>query len=114
MQSWNETTASNFESMLGQALPESSELFTKGLGMLDEVFGTTLVKQQEMEDAQKALVDQFAKTGDLDAFQERAARYSRRGFEGNERRDGRGSDEGRRFVRKSFGTAEGDPDRDRF
>lgn len=68
MQDWLTNTASGLQTMLEKALPDAGDEFMKGLGALDEVFGTTLVKQQEMEDAQQALIDQYAKTGDLDAF----------------------------------------------
>jgi hypothetical protein len=54
--------------MLGTKLPEASQAYKDALGEVDAVMGTDYVAQYELKEAVKGLVDQYARTNDLDAF----------------------------------------------
>ncbi len=68
MQSWNEGTANDLVNMMGNKLKTSSDEYRNALGMIDEVLGTTHLKQLEHNETLQALVDEYAKTGNLDEF----------------------------------------------
>ena len=68
MDAWVSGTATDVEQMLGQRFPESSKLYRDALLELDNVMGTDYTKQLEMKDAIQGLVDQYARTQDLDSF----------------------------------------------
>jgi len=68
MDAWVSGTAADVEQMLGQKFPESSKLYRDALLELDDVMGTDYTKQLEMKDAIQGLVDQYARTRDLESF----------------------------------------------
>lgn len=68
MDNWVSGTAADVEQMLGQKFPESSQLYRDALKELDDVMGTDYTKQLELKDAVQGLVDQYARTKDLEGF----------------------------------------------
>lgn len=70
MQTWLTTTAGKVQTALGQSLPEASLKYKEALGAADEILGTSLAKETAQTEAVQALVDQYARTGDLIAFKE--------------------------------------------
>jgi hypothetical protein len=68
MDNWVANTASGVVNMLGTKLPEASQAYKDALGEVDAVMGTDYVAQYELKEAVKGLVDQYARTNDLDAF----------------------------------------------
>jgi hypothetical protein len=68
MDNWVANTASGVVNMLGTKLPEASQAYKDALGAVDAVMGTDYVAQYELKEAVKGLVDQYARTNDLDAF----------------------------------------------
>lgn len=48
----------------------SSDKYMEALAATDDVLGTGFVNQKNMEDSTKALVDNFARTGDIEAYKE--------------------------------------------
>lgn len=68
MDGWVSDTASSVQNMLGQALPESSGLYRDALGEIDDIMGTQYTSQLNLKESVQGLVDQYARTGDLEAF----------------------------------------------
>jgi uncharacterized coiled-coil DUF342 family protein len=68
MDRWMSDTAGQVVQMLGQKMPESSSRYRDALREVDDVLGTNHTQQLEQKEAVKALVDEYAKTGNLDAF----------------------------------------------
>lgn len=68
MDNWVSGTAADVEQMLGQKFPESSQLYRDALKELDDVMGTDYTNQLELKDAVQGLVDQYARTKDLEGF----------------------------------------------
>jgi tape measure domain-containing protein len=70
MDDWVQNTASQVHDALGRRFSESSKAFRDALAIVDEVLGTNYVQQLKLSDSVKSLVDQYARTKDLDAFRE--------------------------------------------
>lgn len=62
------TTGNELASLLGGSMAEGSDKYRQGLQAIDDVMGTTLVKELEHKEAVKALADEYSRTGDLDKF----------------------------------------------
>lgn len=84
MNNWVTNTASSVQSMLGQKLPESSAAYRKGLLALDEVMGTQYTKAFDLEQSTQRLINQYARTGDIDAFKEGLEKIKEEGLAGME------------------------------
>jgi len=69
MQQWVTGTAGQVENALRQKLPESSAILYDALAVVDQVMGTSLLKEQQQADAVNALVDAFSKTEDIETFE---------------------------------------------
>ncbi|KKM08388.1 hypothetical protein SY88_23650 [Clostridiales bacterium PH28_bin88] len=70
MDRWMNETAGQVVNMLGQKFPESSEKFRAALAEVDEILGTNHLQQLEQKESVQKLVDEYAKTGNLDAFRQ--------------------------------------------
>ena len=68
MDNWVANTASGVVNMLGTKLPEASQAYKDALGEVDAVMGTDYVAQYELKEAVKGLVDEYARSKDLEAF----------------------------------------------
>ena len=68
MDAWVKNTASSVVNMLDQELPQASQTYKDALLAVDEVMGTDYLKQYEMKEAVKALVDEYSRTSDLESF----------------------------------------------
>lgn len=68
MDSWLQETAGQVVSMLGDRFSEASLKYRDALAEVDLIMGTNYTKQLEQKDAVKNLVDQYARSGNLDAF----------------------------------------------
>lgn len=67
--SWKEGAGGELASMLENRIG-AGDRYKEGLKAIDEVMGTSLVTEQQMKDQQKALIDEFSRTGDVDKFKE--------------------------------------------
>lgn len=70
MDSWLKDTAGQVVSMLGDKFSEASGKYRAALLEVDTVLGTNYTQQLLQKDAVQGLVDEYAKTGNLDAFKE--------------------------------------------
>lgn len=70
MDDWLKNTASEVHSALGEKFGESTKTFRDAISIVDQELGTNYTEQLKLKDAVKALVDQYARTKDLDAFRE--------------------------------------------
>jgi len=70
MDRWMSDTAGQVVTMLEQKLPESSEKFRAALAEVDKIMGTNHLKQLEQKESVQKLVDEYDKTGNLDAFRQ--------------------------------------------
>jgi tape measure domain-containing protein len=68
MDNWVANTASGVVNMLGTKLPEASQAYKDALAGVDEVMGSDYLAQYELKESIKGLVDEYARTKDLDAF----------------------------------------------
>lgn len=82
MNNWVTNTADSVQSMLGQKLPESSKLYSDSLAVVDEVMGTQYLQAYNLEKSTKALVDQYVRTGDVNAFREGLKKIKEEGLAG--------------------------------
>lgn len=70
MDAWLSQTAGQVATALGQYLWEGSQRYRDALAEVDAVMGTNYLMQLETKEAINALVNEYARTGDLDAFRE--------------------------------------------
>lgn len=64
---WKKGAGGDIASMLKDRVGQGDR-YKEGLKAIDEVMGTTLTTEQALKDQQKALADEFARTGDVDKF----------------------------------------------
>lgn len=67
MENWTKSAAGEMASELERATG-GTESYAKGLGAIDEVMGTDLTAEKARKDAIKQLTDEYARTGDLEAY----------------------------------------------
>jgi tape measure domain-containing protein len=84
MSNWVTNEASSVQNMLGQKLPESSAAYRKGLEAIDEIMGTQYTKAFDLEQKTNALLNQYARTRDVDAFKEGLRKIKEEGLAGME------------------------------
>ena len=68
MDAWLNETAGQVVSMLGEKFSEASGKYRAALGEVDTALGTNYLQQLLQKDAVQGLVDQYARTGDLEGF----------------------------------------------
>lgn len=79
--SWMDRTGSDLVRYLGDSVPKSSERYAQALGIIDEVMGTNALGTYEAEQAQKALMEAFAKTGNVDELRSGLEELKRNGLD---------------------------------
>lgn len=70
MDAWLNETAGQVVSMLGDKFSEASQKYRSALGEVDTILGSNYLKQLEQKDAVQKVVDEYGKTGNLDAFRD--------------------------------------------
>jgi hypothetical protein len=70
MQAFNEGTGQQAVGLLGERLYEGGVRYASGLRVLDEVLGTNYAKQNEYNLALEAATNQYAQTGDMEAYEQ--------------------------------------------
>lgn len=70
MDRWMSDTAGQVVEMLGRRFGEASNAYRAALAEVDAVLGSNYTKQLEQKDALQKLVEEYAKTKNLDAFRE--------------------------------------------
>jgi TP901 family phage tail tape measure protein len=68
MKDWMDNAANQVVDMLGGRFTEASESYRSALGVVDETLGTNYLSNLQFKDSVKELVDQYARSKDLDAF----------------------------------------------
>lgn len=71
MENWKMSAGDQMVNYLGKYIPESSELYREGLGVVDEVTGTAHQQTYDLNVELDKMAKEFANTKDTDAFRSR-------------------------------------------
>ncbi|MEW6650434.1 MAG: hypothetical protein AB1453_09615, partial [Chloroflexota bacterium] len=80
MDRWLSDTAGQVVEALGKRFGEASSAYRKALAEVDEVLGSNYARQLEQKEAVQRLVEEYAKTENLDAFREGLQRIRQEGL----------------------------------
>ncbi|MDI6769735.1 MAG: tape measure protein [Anaerolineales bacterium] len=80
MEDWNSRTGNDFASLLDQRLTPGTERWLQGMGTIDEVFGTSIIKQFELKKKMEELAQEFANTGDQETFKQKLLEVQEEGL----------------------------------